>query len=215
MCPPTHRVPKPAPAEQSAGPAKVIVHCLNGILTDPYAAHNWNKDAAVWYREHAHCQATADTYFAGVILAKLLHRWRVAWFVRKLRAHRGKTQIVIAHSNGCRIAVDALARAGVRIERLVLVAGAVNSSEATQQILDARLDDYCGSAIVTKSSCDAALRAADEFGWCHEPLGLYGPIYNELYGYFRVVEKKFGHSEWFNRLNFEDTLRLALPEDKV
>lgn len=191
-----------------------LVILVPGLFTCPRDDDDWDNAAAKLVRATSRECFTLQ-YWAGVILGKLAHPFRVRRLVKLLIANRQRHITIIAHSNGCRIAVDALRHRDVMVEVLALVAAACDSNFVANGLNDAIRDTRVNQILVFKSRKDGALALAKrtapwldrvglDYGW----LGLEGPRY--LVGMFAwrvtVTDKPIGHSDWLAPAHIESTL---------
>jgi len=200
---------------------KTVYFFINGIATYPGNAKNWNKRAAVWLTiNQSQCHGLLDEYFTTALTVWIHEKARAETFAHLLDQFYGWRIVIVAHSNGCHVAVDALRIAhSVKIHRLHLVAGAVDGNFQRNglnwmlkkgQVEDVRV--YRGGQDYAMRIC-STLAGKALFGiyLTGGPLGLTGPTQVDPAQAHRVldyIQTDYGHSTWWHPDNFDRTMRL-------
>ena len=205
---------------------KTIYIAVNGIATWPGDARNWNKRFVTWINldaEHyaAGDRAENDEYFTTAATVWIHARDRAKAFADLLDQFYGWRIIVVAHSNGCHVAVDALKIAtSVKIDALHLVAGAVDGNFRRNGLNWALKKGQVGRVVVYRGGKDWAMRLCSTlagkalFGVYlgDKPLGLAGAQdvdqFIETDRVREVFEPTYGHSSWWADENFDATMKL-------
>lgn len=174
------------------GPRRLIA-AVHGILTRQTVA-SWPDKFAVWMdARDPSVRVVEKEYLAGPfppwnVWAK---NWLLAYALAaelELWARDGREISIVAHSNGCDIAQKTareLARRGVEIEALVLIAGAAQSDVDKSGIADLFRRGFVERAIAYSSPRDRAV--SNVLIWPYGHLGsrgwtLNGQPYGQPYG---------------------------------
>lgn len=195
-----------------------------GLWSLPADKAAWTDHVAVAAPQlRARLRVVKFEYFAGVVLGKLAHWprvWALARAIRRER-HAGRQVIIVAHSNGCRIAHDAALAAKTFVARIAFVAGANDADFVKNGLNDALALDWIGEVLVFMSRRDGTLALArktapllERVGLAYHWLGLTGPenVSPLVADRVRVFEKRVGHSYWLTGPELETTLRVVLAE---
>ena len=200
---------------------RIVYFFVNGIATWPGCAKNWNKRAAVWLTlEKPACHGLLDEYFTTALTVWIHERERAEAFAALLDQFYGWRIIVVAHSNGCHVTLDALRIAhSVPVHALHLVAGAVNGNFERNglnwmlekgQVQDVRV--YRGGKDYAMRLCSTlAGRALFGIYPADRPLGLTGPVNVNPALAHRVldyIQSDYGHSTWWHPKKFDQTMKL-------
>lgn len=199
---------------------KVVYFFINGIATYPGDAKNWNKRAAVWLALN-NCQAHGllDEYFTTAATVWIHAHERAKVFAGLLNQFRGWDIRVVAHSNGCNVALDAMRIAhSIRVSELHLVAGACNGNFHENGLNWMLKKEQVGRVRIYRGGRDWAMRLccmiAGHFlfgiSLRDKPLGLAGATNvapaqaNKVEDFY---EPTFGHSTWWAGRQFDQTMR--------
>ena len=200
---------------------KTVYFFINGIATWPGDHKNWNKRAAVWLAlNHPEHHGILDEYFTTALTVWINARDRAEDFADLLRQFKGWRIVIVAHSNGCHVAVEALKIAHeVQVQVLHLVAGAVDANFARNGLNWMLKKAQVGKVCVYRGGRDHAMRICSllagkvlfNIGLDDKPLGLSGAFNVDQFVSDRVaeyVEPKYGHSTWWKPENFDRTMKL-------
>lgn len=192
-----------------------------GILTWPGSSKNWTGKAATWTMTRPKHQAEKIEYFSpGLFSRSIGQEARAEKLVKTMHEFlsRGRRVILVAHSNGCDVALDALRKMGwPEIAELHLISGAIEADFDKNGLNQAR--NKIGRVVVYVAGLDKALAlAASPLGrfFGYGALGRTGPI-NPWWQVDVVVEPEFEHSDWFDDAHFDQTMRLLTnpqPQNK-
>ena len=200
----------------------LIVWCINGIQTWPGSPRNWNKKACIWLARHfpdSPVKGLADEYWTTALTSWIQRRQRARAFANALGQFGGIRNVIVAHSNGCTVALDALQmlRWMIHVEALHLVSGACDSNLERNGINSGLRSGALGKCCVYIAGKDQAMRIEDTLagrslfglGW-DKPLGLAGPKNLDPLSIskVRMIRKAdFGHSTWWEKQNFDNTMK--------
>lgn len=182
---------------------------INGILTKPAQAENWNGKAVTWTHLHTPHRAEKIEYYVGPISRVLGQKKRSAKLVKTLRFYdRDDWRIVlVGHSNGGDVICDALKDSArsvyERITAIHLIAPA-NEADFDKNGLNA----VGAPVVVYIGTRDSALKIGSSVGRFlgYGSLGKDGPK-NARLPDVRTVFEDYGHSEWFTADNIDRTLQ--------
>lgn len=190
-------------------PSVCIYVC--GILTAPGESSNWTGRAVTWTHLHSqHCAEKVE-YFVGPVGRAFGQRNRAAKLVRTLSfyADRNWRIILVGHSNGCDVILDALRAmrpAPPRIDALHFLSPACEENFRVNGLND--LADRIHSVSVWIAEGDVPLLLANS--WAGRlvgfgGLGRVGPV--EATCRPKVYRGPGGHSHWFAPGEFDRTMR--------
>jgi len=206
--------------------SKRVYVFVNGVMTWPGRAGNWNSRAAV------HCICYHDTFAITLeyltlpsITRFLFQRQRAFKLAKKIQQFihkRGWDLYLVGHSNGCDVILDCLRMLDwPRVEELHLISGACEASFALNGLNGALRNNMVGKVHYYIAAKDWPLWVADtwagwSFGYGTHPLGRSGPL--NLDEDIPSVDKRvvchvrddFRHSSWFAEGNFVRTMDLVL-----
>lgn len=205
---------------------KRIYIFVNGILTVPGSASNWNRRAVTWTHLHTEHRAESLEYLSTVLMRPFFQRRRARKLANKIRFYAAaRWEIVLAgHSNGCDVIVDALRMIDSHprhtpIRGVHLIAAACDRDfEANGLNAAIRNERITHNVRVYVGGKDIALRLASTIpGWLlgYGTLGLCGPSeldYDASKKVITHVEPTFRHGTWFGEKHFEQTLRLITDQ---
>ena len=198
---------------------KTVYIYVCGIMTFPGESGNWTGKAVTWTQTRPELPAEKIEYFSpGLFSRSIGQEARAEKLVKTLNEYlsRGRRIILVAHSNGCDVALDALQQMGwPRIEALHLISGACEADFDQNGLNLALALERIGRVVVYVAKRDIALYlAASPLGRCfgYGDLGRTGPV-NQDFPVETVVEPEFGHSDWFHGDHFEVTMRMLTGGD--
>lgn len=204
-------------------PRRILIF-VNGILTWPGNSRDWNSRAVTWVHSSLglchgtrvidlDCRAEKVEYFCGPIGRALGQRKRAAKVIELLDAYLGWDIILVGHSNGAAVILDALQTAGwPRIDSLHLVSAACEAHFDANGLNAALLRDRVKKVCVYCGGCDRALHIAHSLigrFLGYGVLGLHGPMgvdpdVTDRVG--TVTWPNFGHSDCWHPANFNRTM---------
>lgn len=197
---------------------KTVYLFVNGIKTRPGASKNWTGRAVTATHEQFQADPWAPAaekveYHTLAITRAMYQKHRARKLIKVLdhydpfHWHR----VIVAHSNGADVALDALRMAPQhRIQRIHLISPAVtwdcDKNGLGSFLRTGQLSQPPALWIAGK---DKALRFGGS--WVgrmlgYGALGLKGPKPGTLPCRSGYCEPNFGHSEWFDDKNFENTM---------
>jgi len=186
---------------------KTVFIYVNGILNFPADSENWNGRAVTWTHLHTPHRAEKIEYYVGPISRALGQRKRARKLIRTLAFYDGWKIILVGHSNGCDVILDALSyMAWPKIHAVHLISAACEADFNSNGLNDA--GDQIGSVHVWIAEWDFALKLADTYTGRflgYGSLGRSGPL-NYINAPAVKMGKCFGHSEWFSWRNFHQTM---------
>jgi len=194
---------------------------VNGILNYPGSADGWTDRAVTW--THVHCsqagyRAEKFEYMAGAILRRIFQQRRANKLARMISYYDPEKWhvILVAHSNGCDVALRALhLLEGRYIKEVHLIAAACDADMFRNGLAGMIRDKILGRVFVYIGGNDRPMKWARITGKVLRWIGLgYGALGAEepedvalIIGERRVVyEEDFGHSSWFTDENFDETM---------
>jgi predicted alpha/beta hydrolase family esterase len=191
---------------------------INGILNNPENVGSWTDLAEDWLEKNCPKDgATRFEYKSGVITRRLFQNDRVDNLEKIVERHyTGERIVLVGHSNGCDIIQRFLNRSNLRVHEVHLIAGACEASFDKNRLNKALHNGYVNRIICYVSPVDEALKKAKWstrlLGWLglgYGYLGLIGPqdVDFSLKEKVDIVSRKLSHSGWFNKDNFELTMR--------
>lgn len=195
----------------------VVYYFINGINTFPGLSKNWNGKAVTGiHKRLANTTAKAEKieYFTMPFSRVLANNYRAEKLL-KVNEHYGEfRKIVVAHSNGADVILDALRLSPFKIDRLILISAAVTDDcgpdgNRINILMDNGLINILEVWIGKK---DIPLRLGKTgigrlFGY--GSLGLDGPDnfeFKKSPRYIERVKEDYGHSTWFDDENIEGNM---------
>lgn len=186
---------------------------VNGILTLPGQSKNWTGKAVTGVHTRLRdttIKAEKIEYYTGPISRMFWNKARANRLLKVNRYYDSFEKIVVAHSNGADVVLDALRLAPFKIHTLLLISPAVTSDCGDT---GNRLNTLLKEGVVERfhlwiGKKDVPLRMA-KLGigrlLGYGALGLIGPknLQDPPLG---RIEPEFGHSTWFDKDHLEDTL---------
>jgi pimeloyl-ACP methyl ester carboxylesterase len=197
---------------------RTIKFFVNGIATLPGSAKNWNARAVSWTHLNTDDRGQMDEYFTTALTVWLHEKERAWTFLSLLRQFSGWDIIIVAHSNGCHVTVDALNLGpDIKVKALHLVAGAVDGNFERNGLNSMLRQSRVGSVKVYRGGKDVAMRLCSTlagkalFGVYagDQPLGLTGSREVDPQVKERVadyLQPNFGHSTWWQPEYFDSTM---------
>lgn len=187
---------------------RTVYILVNGILTFPGESDNWNGKGVTWVHLNTPHKAEKIEYFVGPISRVLGQKERSRKLIKTLTYYQGWDIVLVGHSNGCDVILDALSEMGwPRIEALHLISAACEA-DFNKNGLNVN-QGQIGQVHVYMAAKDWALQLADTFTgrlFGYGALGKSGPINDERW-VATFYEPQFGHSDWFHDDHFETTMR--------
>lgn len=194
---------------------------INGIMNLPGEALNWNDRAVTWTHVNRSVNAkllmVAEKveYFCGPIGRAFGQDQRAKKLTRMLGFYLGWDIVLVGHSNGAAVILDALEMAGwPRIEEVHFVSGACEADFDRNGLNDALSRNRIGKVTVYCGGKDGAMRYARS--WFarllgYGTLGLHGPrnVAASISKAGRVATflwRSFGHSTCWNEDHFDATM---------
>lgn len=192
---------------------------VNGILNFPGQSQNWTGRAVTWTHLNTEAKAWAEKveYWAGPITRVFKNAARAKKLRRTIAFYAGDGWdiVLVGHSNGCDVILDALPAAGwPRIEHIHFVCAAAEGNFQKNGLNRALHAGDVGGVTVYLAGQDAPLRLAHTlFGKAlgYGALGATGPldVAPEIQRLVRVHRwPDFGHSDCFEDDVFDRTMRL-------
>lgn len=188
-------------------PDRTVFIFVNGILTMPGASDNWNGKAVTWTHLHTPFRAEKVEYLVRPIGRILGQRKRAEKLAKTLTFYAGWSIVLVGHSNGCDVILDALASLDwPRIEELHLVSAACEAD-----FNENGLNKYpaaIGRVCVYVAGKDWALTLAkSQLGRLlgYGALGKTGPV-NARRAPEVITRPEFGHGDWFTPTHLNDSM---------
>jgi pimeloyl-ACP methyl ester carboxylesterase len=210
---------------------------INGICSDPARDDSWQDRAVEWIHNHTQDRAEKFEYLALPLTRWIGQAKRIQKCAMHLCDHAVNSDdriVVVAHSNGCPVALEAIrSRPDLHVEALHLIAAAADSDCRRNGINELCQGGQVGSVQLYGSRSDDVLKYGAGISrvlvgswtrWLHErwgcfpelgygQLGYYGPeagslapeVYERVWMEWR---NGFGHSTWFQSFHFDDTMEL-------
>lgn len=184
---------------------KTVIIYVNGILTWPGSADNWNGRAVTWTHLHTDYRAEDFEYACGPFTRRVWQQRRAKHLAKMILFYKGWDIILAGHSNGAAIIVRTLKLIPARKIKAVHFLAPACSEIPKADVVKI----YAGGK-------DTALKIA-KFSQILKFVGLgYGNLggrclaqLNDLVGEKNVIFKpEYGHSDWFNEEVFEKTMRI-------
>lgn len=194
-------------------PRTVYIY-VPGILTKPGEAKNWCGRAVTrTHLDHPGVCAEKVEYWTRALLRPIGQKGRADKLAKVLHYYRaaGWRIVLVGHSNGCDVILDALRDMGwPRIEALHLVSAACEADFRKNGLNE--FGSSIGRIVVYIAGKDFALRMA---GWLpgrwlgYGVLGKVGPQNVRAGLKIAIIrEPLYGHSDWFTDANFQGTMEL-------
>lgn len=198
---------------------KTIFLYVNGILNFPGSAENWTGRAVTYTHLTTEARAEKVEYLSFATISRLMgQRNRSLKLARTLAFYSGWEVNLVAHSNGCAVALDALRYLEwPHINRLVFFSPACERDCLKNGITQAQHSGILKSFEVHIAGKDGALRAASSvFGrlFGYGTMGLKGPCSHLPDRTLVQTQSEWGHSDWWKDWNFPWTMRQIL-RDKI
>lgn len=207
--------------------SKTIYICVNGIQCYPGDPTLWNKRACSWVHLNTPFRAQCDEYFTTALTVWIHQKARAETLATLIRQFKGWRIIIIAHSNGAWVAVNALnlIHWEIPIAELHLVSGACDGNFTRNGLSYGLKTGNLGFCGVYIAGNDMAMRIEETlagrclFGIYHgdKPLGLGGAtgvwsgVVNDSNRFRTMTQPGYGHSDWWLPQNFERSMRGFVP----
>jgi pimeloyl-ACP methyl ester carboxylesterase len=205
---------------------QTIFILVNGINTPPGDPKDWNKRACSWVHLNTPFKAQCDEYWTTALTVPFRKWQRARVLADLIRQFRGWRVILIAHSNGAWVVVNALQllKWTVPIAELHLVSGACDANFVRNGLNFGLVTygiEFCAVYIAGK---DMAMRIEDTiagrslFGITSKPLGLAGAtnldakVASNPKRFQTIVKDDYGHSSWWLPDNFDSTMRMLVTK---
>lgn len=205
---------------------------VNGILNKPGAHNGWTDRAVSWVHQHTGHQAEKFEYLTGALTRRFTQNLHAVALRSLINSYKGRPIHLVGHSNGCDIIVRALTGEPMlaQIASVHLIAGACEADFEKNGLNRLLLDSKVGRVAIYVGGQDKAMRAARVSQWVvgwlglgFGTMGLTGPKnvdralavnvgqFSEVFMLSAEVtvinEPKFGHSTFFDKAHFEETMR--------
>ena len=184
---------------------KTVIIYVNGILTWPGSADNWNGRAVTWTHLNTEFRAEDFEYACGPLTRRVWQQRRARHLAKMILFYKGWDIILAGHSNGADVIVRTLKLIPAReIKAVHLLAPACSEIPKAETV-----KIYAGGK-------DTALKIA-KFSQILRCIGLgYGTIggyslrrLSELVGAKNVIYRpEYGHGDWWDKEVFDKTMRL-------
>jgi pimeloyl-ACP methyl ester carboxylesterase len=200
-----------------------------GINTFASSWNDWPNRAGAWINQNTPFKSQPMLYSAGAVGSRFRHSALADTLADMLATYTkaGVPVEIIAHSNGTRVALEALATANWPVvEAIHLVCGAVDGNFTTNGLGEALKYAKIGAVHTYMAKLDRAMKLEDLIvgRWLFgirtkdKPLGLAGPqgYDQQMYNAGRITEHwwpDYGHSDCWHPENFESTMRLLMGTD--
>jgi predicted alpha/beta hydrolase family esterase len=217
---------------------------INGICDDPRRRDSWQDRAVEWIHDYTTDRADKFEYLALPLTRWIGQAKRIRDCAALLQRHFASTDdriVVVAHSNGCPIALETLRSCpDLHVEALHLIAAAADSDSRRNGINEICSRGQVRSIHLYCSRSDQALKYGaglsrilvgswtrllhERFGFFPElgygQLGYYGPeagsLASDVYPkIFMEWRNGFNHSTWFEPAHFDDTMELITRAEAV
>lgn len=191
---------------------------VNGILTFPGQADNWNRRAVTWTHLHTGHVAESLEYLAGPVSRIFGQSERAEKLIRKIEFYdrAGFEVHLVGHSNGADVIRDALSLMPAIRARVVLISAAIPADMRRNGLEELLVFGVIDHLTLLVAGNDWALRLGGLLtgrALGYGRLGLDGPQWPEqnpgvISDQCRVIqEPDFGHGSWFCEDQFDRTMR--------
>lgn len=197
---------------------RTIIIFVNGILNSPENVDSWTDHAVEWVNNKTDSKADKMEYRSGVLTRRWFQSARVENLQSICKKYVGNKIVLVGHSNGCDIIQRLIAKGFPKINEIHLIAAASEADFKKNGFNHALKLNKVEKIFVYMSPIDEALKKAKWstilFGWLglgYGYLGLVGPKNesSEFFGRVIVHKEDMGHSQWFSKKNFDNTMRLV------
>jgi len=191
---------------------------VNGILSYPGCADNWTDRAVTWTHVRTDHRAEKFEYFTGPLTRRLYQTQRAQKLARMISFYQGWEVVLVAHSNGCDVALRAieLLDGTVQIEQIHMIAAACEA-DILKNGLEYRLQRkdlkhiylYIGGKDYAMEIAKISSKFLGCFGLGYGSMGGLAPEdAREMYGENSTMyQASFGHSTWFEDAVFDLTMQ--------
>lgn len=202
--------------------ARKVYLYVNGIRTRPGDSKNWNGRATTFTQVNTQHAAEKIEYYTPALLRPFNQRRRARKLIKVVSYYGEFDKVLVAHSNGADVVLDALRMQPFVVEHLHLISPAVSSDCEKNGLNRLLRTGLVKRVTLWMAGQDRALKWASLSAARHllgyGALGLKGPKnLAPLEGGRMVIkgEPNFGHSEWFaqeggENSNFYKTMREVL-----
>jgi pimeloyl-ACP methyl ester carboxylesterase len=187
---------------------------VNGILTIPAHADNWTGRAVTWVQLNTSHKAEKVEYFTGIVSRWIGDGARARKLAKTIKFYLAKQWriVLVGHSNGCDVILDALQLlAWPHIHGVHLISAACEADFGKNGLNAA--GSRVGHLSIYIAERDWALMLADTLParlLGYGVLGKDGPKNSTWKAEpDRVVRRDFGHGGWFTEKQFDATMRLV------
>lgn len=182
---------------------------MGGILTFPGGSRNWTGRAVTATHIHTPFKAEKVEYFITALTRGIAQRYRAEKLAKVLHFYQGWERVIVAHSNGADVVLNALAFYSTRIRHLHLVSPDVTSDCDENGLAALLADQAVEQATIYVAGRDWPLWLAGLAPTRWLGSGSLGVRYPKgLQRNFLVRrEDAFGHSTWWDDEHFDETMR--------
>jgi hypothetical protein len=192
---------------------------VNGIRTFPGSSKNWNG-RAVTATHNRFCETTERAekveYFTLAVSRPFGQGYRADKLLKVARYYsqpgRNWDKVIVAHSNGADVVLDAMRKSPFKVEAMHIISGAVDRNCKKNGLAELCASGRIGHLYVWVAKKDSVLGLGGSlFGrlFGYGDLGLNGPVNLPRNTYTLIEQADFGHSDWFTSQNFIKTLEIV------
>ena len=197
---------------------------VNGVLTWPGKADNWNGKAVTHVMSTTPHKAEKMEYLSGLFFSRSLFQRSRARHLRKVLSFwhgPNRELILVGHSNGCDVILDALDMSGwPKIHHIHFISAACSADFKENGLNAALKRGSVGGVTNWIAGKDWALKFTKTFTarflFGYGTLGRTGPENVDVRVADRVLavtEPDFGHSTWFSEKHFRATMDRILATE--
>lgn len=186
---------------------------VNGIKTKPGKMKNWNGRAVTAthvYHDRLQPKAEKVEYYTSALLRPLQQGKRAGKLIKCAGFYHDWEKVLVAHSNGADVVMDALTKRPFHVHHLHLISPA-NKADCDKNGINEMMEaGYVRKLTIWIAGKDTALGLASTwFGKMlgYGTLGRTGPVDAGRGHNIEIVkEPDYGHSTWFDPKNFNETM---------
>jgi pimeloyl-ACP methyl ester carboxylesterase len=194
---------------------------VNGILAFPGDSEGWTDRAVTWTHVHFAGFGEKFEYLAGALTRRFKQQERAEKLARMIGYYeRAQIPVVmVGHSNGCDIILRTLQLIQTRVEAIHLISAACEADFEISGLNKLLENGRVGHLVYYLAGSDRALwfanvtrKVLQPFGLGYGVLGHNGPENISATVQMRtkmIYRKKFHHSTWFEKPNFDSTMELV------